>query len=224
MFQLAEKTLWTEEGADHLDYLRTKRRLSDEVIKEMRFGYVPQRTKPYFVKNRLADVSGRIIMPMFDAFGELLVLTTRDLRPDADTPFYHERFEKKRHLFGLHLAKDSIIKHKKVIVVEGQFDAAYLRSLGFTFTVAMLGSALSFTQATLLSRYCSEIYLFFDGDLTGRNATTKSVNMARDRGLGQWGITFVPVWTPEDKDPDEFDKSQIISLCKQARADTIPPS
>ena len=190
----------------------------------MRFGYVPLRVKRYFHDNDLPDVSGRIIMPLFDLYGELVAVTTRDMR-DAEDPYYkkhwHESFEKGQYLFGMDLARREIVSKKAALVVEGQFDVAYLRSIGIGHVVAAMGGVLSSRHASLLARYCSTVYLFFDGDEGGRKATQRAMQMHDERGLDGLGITYIPVNTPAGKDPDDFDLRQVISLCRTARENAL---
>jgi len=221
LVSLAQKTLWSEEGQDRLKYLREERCISDSELLAMQFGYAPHKLKAYFTGNDLPDVSGRIIMPMFDSFGDLLAITTRYvLESDPDykkKKHWHESFEKNEWLFGLHLAKQEIIVKKAAIIVEGQFDVAYLRSIGLRHVVAALGGSLSPRQVALLSRYCSTVYLFYDGDEGGYKATARAMKLYNDRLYADFGLTFLPVQTPRDKDPDDFDLGQVIRLCKSAR-------
>jgi DNA primase len=186
----------------------------------MRFGYVPVRAKNYFLSKNLFDFSGRLIMPLFDPYGSLVVITTRDLRPQAvedKTAHLHETFDKRHYLYGLDTAKKHMIAKKSVIVVEGQFDVGYLRTVGFRNTVGMLGTALSHRQASLLARYCDDVYLLFDGDNAGRQATRKSMELYRNAGLRLTGLTFIPVDTPEGKDPDDLSADEVTSLCENAK-------
>ncbi len=196
------------------------RRISPEVIREMRWGYVPNRASRWFHDHDVHDLSGRIIMPLYDAYGELLALTARDRR-EPDAPFYqkhwNEAFEKRHHLFGLNLAKKEIVAKNAVVVVEGQFDVAYLRTIGIKHVVAAMGGAFSDRHASLLARYCSNVYLFGDGDEGGRKATRSALAVYNERGLADLGINYFPVDTPAGKDPDDFTLRQIIDLCMGAR-------
>ena len=193
-----------------LRYLREERRIGDDEIRALRFGFVPPRFDGH-------ELSGRLVMPLFDPYGELVAITSRDVRPDSEFKHWHESFEKTHYVYGLNVAKRAIIEKKKVIVVEGQFDTAYLHTLGAGFTVGILGSALSFMHATLLLRYCSEIYLLFDGDKGGREATERSMQMYRDKRLDKHHIKFYPVVTPWGKDPDDLTAPEIVELCKTAK-------
>lgn len=177
------------------------------------------RLKPYFINNGFPDVSGRIIMPLTNPYGKLVALTTRDIKEYSLRPHWHESFEKANFLYGLDIAKQEIIKKNAVIAVEGQFDVGYLRTIGLKHVVGILGTALSYRQASLLARYCKNVYLFFDGDEGGKKATERSMEMYQRQALGMPGVDmkFYPMDTPLNKDPDDFDISEVITLAKDAR-------
>jgi DNA primase len=219
---LAQKTLWEEESEDvfeALKYLREERCLSDEVIKAFRFGYYPQR-----LKAEGHDWAGRLIMPLYDQHDKLIVLTSRDFRCKDKTkmPHLHEKFDKKFFMFGMNVAKSSIIQRQKAIVVEGQFDTACSHTKGFTMAVGILGSAFSPYHLCVLSRYCNDIFLSFDADDSGFKNLSRSIRMYRDFGLESFGIRFIPVVLPKHKDPDEFLKKETpadyLELLKEAKS------
>lgn len=158
-------------------------------------------------------------MPLYDPYGELVAVTSRDTRPSDDPNLrkhWHESFEKGLYLYGFDLAKTEIIAKQAVVVVEGQFDVAYLRSIGIRHVVAAMGGVLSQRHASLLARYCSKVFLFFDGDEGGRKATQRAMQLHYDRDLNSIGIEYFPVNTPNGKDPDDFDLPEVISLCRSA--------
>lgn len=207
MFENAQATLWeeSEDSNEALKYLRETRRLTDDVIKSFRFGYCPRRARH--------DWAGRLIMPLFDPYENLVVLTTREFRTiDKDKmPHLHEKFDKKRYLFGIDIAKQHIISANKAIIVEGQFDTTFLHSCGINMTVGVLGSALSFDHISQLRRYCSEYYLVFDNDDAGLSSLERAMDMYHSKYLVGYGIIFVPVILPKPAgskkmDPDDFVK------------------
>jgi hypothetical protein len=134
----------------------------------------------------------------------------------------HEQFDKKFFLFGMNVAKDSIIKHQKAIVVEGQFDTACAHRYGFGVTVGLLGSAFSPYHLCIIARYCRDIFLSFDSDDSGFKNLSRSVKMYREYGLESKGIRFIPVVLPKHKDPDEFLKKEssndYLELLREAKA------
>lgn len=223
--ELAQKTLWEEESEDiqeALKYYREERGLSDDVLKRFRFGYYPQR-----LKKSGHDWAGRLIMPLYDQHNKLIVLTSRDFRCKDKTkmPHLHEEFDKKFYLFGINVAKPNIIRNQKAVVVEGQFDTACSHTFGINVTVGILGSAFSMYHVCVLSRYCSEIFLVFDTDVSGFKNLSRSMKMYNSYGLESLGIRFIPVLLPLHKDPDEFlrkeTRADYASLLLEAKKKTI---
>ncbi len=182
-------------GAKALDYLLNVRKLSRETIDDFDIGYCP--------KSQNHQVCGRIITPIYDAYKNLVAISTR-IPYAAPLRFWHEHFDKGAYLYALHNAKMSIIKSNKVILVEGEFDVAALHNNGFTQTVGICGSAFTLFQVGLLSKYASYFYLLFDDDVAGRNAIERSMKMYNKYFLRSYNIHFIIVNIPNGLDPDDF--------------------
>jgi DNA primase len=219
---LAQRTLWEEDTQDvreALEYLRNKRNLSDEVIKDFNFGYYPTR-----LRQQGHDWAGRLIMPLIDQNNELVVLTSRDFRCTDKTkmPHLHEEFNKKMFLYGVNVAKKSIIEYQKAVVVEGQFDTTHSHKHGISCTVGILGSAFSLQHMCVLARYTQNIFLVFDNDESGLRNLYRSILMYKNYGLDVHNIKFIPVILPKHKDPDEFlkneGKKEYLALLADAKS------
>lgn len=212
---LGIKYLREEAGKKALDYLHNERGLSDETISDFQIGYCPEKAKH--------QLAGRIITPICDAFGEVVAISTRRMEKDHSFRFWHEQYEKGFYVYGLHLAKRHIIKYRKAILVEGEFDVACLHSQGIKMTIGLCGSALSSFQASMILRYCSIIYLLFDPDRGGRSATQRAMNLYKlisPMVSSSNPIMFVPVILPDGLDPDDFVKQHG----KKALADLMKKS
>jgi DNA primase len=194
--QAAKRSLKKPEGKKALDYLMDKRGFSLSVIEKFNLGYCPESVEH--------QLRGRIITPIYDIYGELVALSTRYLDEKKENKFWHETFDKGSYLYGLCYAKEEILKHKKAIIVEGEFDVAALHTNGFNIAVGVCGSAFTLLQASLLSRYCSEVYILFDGDTPGKKAIERTMNIYGKFGLDVYGIRYIPVYLPKDTDPDEY--------------------
>lgn len=200
--RLAYLTLKTEDSPDvegARSYLKDTRGLTDEVIDDFRFGYIP---------NRLGhDWRGRVIMPLYDQYGQLVVMTSRKFRvkTKGEMPHLHEQFNKRRYLFGIDVAKKYIIEKNAVVVVEGQFDTTTHHVHGIKNCVGVLGSALTFDHIALLRRYCQNIYLMFDNDKSGRANIERAVEIYDKEYLREFDTEIYPVFFDEEfKDPDDF--------------------
>ncbi len=208
-----------------LAYLQ-RRGLDDATIERYALGFAPKRWDGLvnFLKRHdvplklgleagvLAEKDGRVydrlrarvVFPIRDPMGRVVAFTGRALA-DEDAPKYlntpeSDVFKKNRLLYGYPEARKSIRERKRAIVVEGLFDVLALAQMGWTETVAVLGSALSPEQAKLLERAeAGRLYLAFDADEAGRRATLAGL----DIGVARRFLTFA-VLLPEGRDPGDL--------------------
>ena len=143
---------------------------------------------------------GRLIFPILGATGDVLgfgARTMKDEKPKyintGDTPVYNKR----NNLYGLNLHRNE--KLDDLIMVEGYMDVIGLYKAGVQNAVASLGTALTQQQARLLKRYVEKVYIAYDGDAAGQNATVRGLDILKAEGLEIRVITF-----PDDLDPDEY--------------------
>jgi DNA primase len=182
---------------------------------------------PTFVRNLHGakhELAGRIIIPIYNPYGELVALSSRDWRDNTGRKFWHESYTKTFYLYGFHLAKHNILKYNKAILVEGEFDVAFLHSAGVNMTVGILGTAIHLHQFAILSRYCNEVYIVMDGDDAGLNSIQKTIQFVKLQGFSKYEFYVIPVYLPSDKakcDPDDFIKKEgrkaFIDLLKQSK-------
>lgn len=195
--RLSAETLWEPDGAESLTYLHG-RGLTDEILREFNFGYCPA-----FLQHEMA---GRIIMPLYDSYGNLIAVTSR--KPDAPKKFqhWHESFDKGDFLFGLNVAKEHIYKSNKAIIVEGQFDTTCLHSFGFKQTVGLLGSSFNIIHVTQLARMCQDIFIVLDPDDSGDAGVERALDASKEYRLDDmaYEIYCIPVQMPPKTDPDQF--------------------
>lgn len=148
-------------------------------------------------------LSGRLIFPIRDPYGQPVAFGGRVLEDDAgpkyinsaDTPVYI----KGRQLYGLYEGRTELRARGQAVIVEGYMDVVGLHQAGAATAVAPLGTALTAEQARLLRRYVQEAVLLFDPDAAGQNASWRSAAVFLKEDL------FVRVaQVPGAKDPDEF--------------------
>ena len=208
-------TLSKPEGAIALDYLINTRKFSEEVIDRFDMGYCPPDVNH--------EVRGRIITPIYGTYGELVAFSTRHLDKDHYQRFLHESFDKGSYLYGLCYSKESIQKYNKVIIVEGECDVACFHTFGFNMTVGLCGSAFTLFQIALLSKYCTDFYLLFDGDHAGMDSTSRALRDYEKYNLKSYGLRFIPVYLPRGCDPDEFlikgGKRNMVDKLRTAKED-----
>src|SRR5262249_57425693 len=97
--------------------------------------------------------------------------------------------------YGLHLARPAITKEDRALVVEGNTDVIALRQAGLEPVVASMGTALTERQLKELSRLSRRVFLCFDADAAGEDATLRGMELAVAQGFE---VRVVPL--PEGKD------------------------
>jgi len=156
----------------------------------------PERPEP---RPRFRD---RLIFPISDASGHVVGFGGRIM--GSGEPKYLNSgesavFSKRKLLYGLNWAKQSIRKADRLIVVEGYFDVIRLMAAGITEVVAPLGTALTEEQAALIGKYTKNVLLLYDSDQAGLKATF----LSGDRLL-EHGISVRVISLPEGEDPDTY--------------------
>ena len=144
----------------------------------------------------------RLMFPIMDVSGKVIAFGGRKLDENEKMAKYINSnenlvYSKKKHLFGLNLAKQS--SENKIILVEGYMDAISLYQRGFDNVVASLGTALTEEQGRLLRRYCEQVILSYDSDGAGQTAILRGLSI-----LEEQGIDARVVQMDGAKDPDEY--------------------
>ncbi|MDE2005142.1 MAG: DNA primase, partial [Rhodospirillales bacterium] len=112
-------------------------------------------------------------------------------------------FAKRRHLYGLDLARAALRERgnpARLVVVEGYMDVIALHQAGFGGAVAPLGTALTEDHLAELWRLSPAPVLCFDGDAAGARAAARSAELALPL-LGP-DRTLTLARLPEGEDPD----------------------
>ncbi len=142
----------------------------------------------------------RLMFPIFDVMNRVIAFGGRVL--DDSQPKYLNSpetaiYSKGKHLYGLNLAKSS--REKRLIVVEGYMDAIAMHQAGVDNATAVLGTALTDSQAQLLRKYTETVIIGFDADAAGQAAALRSLDLLAARGL-----KVAVLQVPDGKDPDEY--------------------
>lgn len=209
-----------------LEYVFKKRQFTKETALAWRLGYSPNTGTALidFLKSRsfteeemrqagvtaqryrgLGDMfRGRLMVPLCDAQGKVIGFTARLLADDPNAPKYINTpqtvlYDKSRHVFGLHLAKEAIRKTKFAVVVEGNLDVVASHQANVRQTVAVAGTALTEHHLKILSRFTGDIRLCFDADRAGIAATERAIPLA-----SKVGVSLSIIDIPSGKDPDEL--------------------
>lgn len=144
----------------------------------------------------------RLIFPVIDAMGRIIAFGGRTLGDDPAKYINSPEsalFEKSRSLYGIHAAKDVIVKQRVAAVVEGYTDCIMAHQFGVSNVIATLGTALTVDHARVLSRYADKVVLVFDSDEAGRKAADRAVDIFFAQQM-EVGIVALP----EGLDPCDF--------------------
>lgn len=144
----------------------------------------------------------RVMTPIIDLRGNIIAFGGRVL--DDSKPKYVNTsdtlvYKKSLAVFALNFAKNS--GEDSLILCEGYMDVISLHQAGFTNAVAGLGTALTYEQVRLISRYCDKVYLSYDNDGAGHEAMEKAISKFENTGL-----LISPLTLQGGKDPDEIIK------------------
>jgi DNA primase len=144
----------------------------------------------------------RLMFPLADARGRIVGFQARKLREDdplrgkyVNSP-EGELFHKSAILYGLHLARAAIAKEDRALVVEGNTDVIALRQAGLGPVIASMGTALTEQQLKELARLTRRLFLCFDSDAAGEDATLRGMELALQRGFDVKVVSL-----PRGKDP-----------------------
>ncbi|MCA9324693.1 DNA primase [Candidatus Saccharibacteria bacterium] len=211
-----------------LEYVFKKREFTKETALAWRLGYAPNTGKALveFLKKqgykeadiKLAGLTNRyggdmfrerLMIPLADPQGRIVGFTARQLAENDNGPKYINTpstplYDKSRHVYGLHLAKETIRKQKYVVLAEGNLDVIMSHQAGVKNVVATAGTALTEPHLKALGRFTGDIRLCFDADRAGMEATERAIPIA-----SKTKVNLSVISIPSGKDPDELIKQDV---------------
>ena len=152
--------------------------------------------------------SNRIMFPIRDINSHVVAFSGRiykeeDLRNKNQPKYINSRetriFHKGEILFNLDLAKQYILKKKRVIIHEGQMDVIASYRSGLQEAICTMGTALTDYHAKVLRRLTDNVVLCFDADKAGIEASKKAIRLLKNNNFN---IHLVLI--EGAKDPDEY--------------------
>ena len=181
-------------SVDHSHPYLKKRGIKQETAQHFGSGY-------FFGKGSMA---GRVVIPIHNETGELIAYAGRTI--DDTEPKYKlpTGFKKSLVLFNLHRVLE--LDTKDVIIVEGYFDCMKVHQAGFPNVVALMGSALTEQQETLIVENFDRVVVMLDGDQGGRSATSEIATQLMSK------VFVRVVEVPDDSQPDQLSSDQICQL------------
>lgn len=229
-FDFFRKQLDSMSGKGALDYLK-KRNINDETIRGFGMGFAPggwsnllnaagAKGIPHSgleragllvksEKGRYYDrFRNRIMFTFYNSIGKKIGFAGRSVGNEdpkylniPETALYKKRYT----LYGLYQGKEAIRQRDFCLVVEGYTDLLALHQHGFKNVVAISGTALTDEQARLLRKYTRNVFIAFDADKPGKEATLRGISIFIQNGL----VPYIMV-LPRGADPDEIIREKGI--------------
>jgi DNA primase len=196
----------TPAGKPALDYITTKRGLSDATLETFGLGYAPNSWEAalnYFKEKGYSDQElleaglasprdsggvhdrfrNRLMIPIRDENGKMAGFGARILDPNDHPKFLNSPetalFSKSRLLYGLDRARKPIRAADQAVIVEGYLDVIAVHQAGFENVVSPMGTALTEDQLRLLKKFSRRIVLALDPDAAGQQAVLHGLEAAR---------------------------------------------
>ena len=114
-----------------------------------------------------------------------------------ETPLYR----KSEVFYGLNITRKYIREENNAIIVEGYTDLIQLFQSGIKNVIAVSGTAFTDRHVNHIRRLTSKVYLCYDGDTAGVNASLKA-----GYSLLKGGVEPLIILLPDGVDPDEWIK------------------
>jgi len=237
--------LWKKGGEFAINYLQN-RGLSTEIIKRFGLGLsIDRYSLATALKEANFDMSiptragliirkedgkyfdcmaNRLIIPIFDINSNVIAFGGRTFSSDKNIAKYKNTsvtpvFDKSKTLYGLNFAKKAKQQGNLdyLIIVEGYMDVIALHQAGFVQAVASMGTSLTEEQAHQAKRLVNKVYICYDGDSAGQNATLRGLDILRNKGLEVKVVAL-----PDGLDPDEYVKKYGLDGFRQQLASALP--
>ena len=210
----------TDKGEKAKEYLK-KRGIDSETIKEFGIGLALNdkdklvkylKEKKYDI-NTLNDLGlanndidtfiNRIIFPLDDRNGRIVGFSGRIYDNSKMSKYMNTKetpiFRKGTCLYHYNASKEFVRTEKYVIIMEGFMDVIRASTIGIKNTVALMGTALTDEQISLIKKLSLNVYLCLDGDKPGQDADLHNGEL-----LEKAGLNVKVVCLRDDEDPDSF--------------------
>lgn len=234
--KLYQLNLNTSKGISAREYLK-KRGINDEIIKEFGIGLSLIKgnisdalikkgfdrsdiLKSCLVSNNGTELNdlyrNRIMFPLWDLNGKVVGFSGRIFNGE-DAPKYinskaTDIFKKGELLYNYHRARGECRRKNEVIVMEGFMDVICAYTNGITNVVAAMGTAITNSNAHLISKMAKNITLVFDGDDAGIMAANSCADELMKLNVFP---NVVVLDKTKGKDPDEYIRNNGIDAFKE---------
>lgn len=235
--KLYQLNLNTNNGIKAREYLKM-RGINEDIIKEFGIGLALVKgniasalekkgfDEKDIIKSGLVDKNNyglsdlyrnRIMFPLWDLQGKVVGFSGRIFNGEENAPKYinsreTEIFKKGELLYNYHRARTECRRKNEVIVMEGFMDVICAYTHGITNVVAAMGTAITSSNAHLISRMAKNIILCFDGDDAGIMAANACTNELIKLDVFP---SIVVLDKEKGKDPDEYIRNNGVENFKE---------
>jgi DNA primase len=205
-----ERYLWESPKAERARKYLEERGLGEEVLRRFGVGMAPSPWDQVLTGSQRAGFKidellaaglaqkgrqgghydrfrNRITFPIRDQRGRVLGFGARALTPDTRPKYLNspegELYRKSHTLYGIDRARGPIAKARRAIVVEGYTDVLALHQAGVEEAVAIMGTAITPEQVSMLAGLTDAVVLALDADRAGADAMIRAQKVAGGRGL-----------------------------------------
>ena len=214
-----QNNLFSSEGIEARNYLE-KRKLDIETIKAFQIGLsLNNKDSIYNLLSKKYDTNileksglisfdhdvyiNRIIFPLFNQNGLINGFSGRIYHGENTNKYLNTKetpiFKKGENLFNYHRAKEEVRKKKYVIIMEGFMACIRAYTIGIKNCIATMGTSLTNDQVNIIKKLTNKVYLCFDGDKAGIEATLNNGKILIDNNCEVKVISLT-----ENLDPDDF--------------------
>jgi DNA primase len=230
--------LWeTEHGKSIAHSYFKERGFSNETILKFQLGYHPDGwsaftdsaikegyNSQYLVKTGLSiekdgkyfdRFRNRVMFPIHNLSGKIIGFGGRILVNDKKQAKYlnspeSDIYHKSQVLYGIHLARKSMMGQDEAYLVEGYTDVISLHQAGIENVVSSSGTSLTVDQVKLIERFTKNVTILYDGDSAGIKASFRGIDMILEQGMNVKIVLF-----PEGEDPDSFARKNAPLFIKE---------
>lgn len=121
----------------------------------------------------------RVMFPIINRNNRIIGFGARafgDAKPkylnSRETPIFH----KGNNVFNINIISRESTR-ERIILVEGYMDVISLYNSGINYSIASLGTSLTIGQANIIKRMAKGIYICYDSDNAGINATSRAIDI-----------------------------------------------
>ena len=221
-----EKQLISHPKSKEVREYISKRGISKEMVERFRIGYAPDSwdellkslqkkgTTTHLLEKVGLVVTGkrggyydrfrnRLIFPIIMQQNHVVGFGGRTLGEEEQAKYINSPessiFQKSDCFYGYNLARGTISKNGRAIIVEGNIDVVMMRQHGFEETVATLGTALTMSHVRFMKRMTENFFIVFDGDTAGKKAMFRSLDIFLKESVSARAVLL-----PKGHDPDSF--------------------